>query len=443
MDFTKEIKQAEWIRFMAPLIFSAMFNQMYALINTFVVSHYQTYEAVAVIGACTAFTSFYNFAVSGMTSGFGFYIGNCIGSHEKDKFQNGFYCAVYCTGLIFLLGILLSIFIEPLLDFAKVPEVLRGRAAVYSYMVFCGGMWIGLKNILFCTIQNLGDVKLSALVSSAGTVTNTLITVFLVKNLKLDVYASALSLMLNNILICVCMSLYLYVKYRELVGIKFPWEIGKTAGIALLQNGFGKASMMVFISLGTVFMQRSVNTLSLELIAADAYAEDILNVWVELLAGVGTAAMILTGQNSRDVKSERYRKSVKTLIRYSLGMSVLGILFGYFGMPYVIRVIAGAKAEPVIFTSAVIWFRIAGIGFIGLTYLLIGRNALHAMGKWQMMPVLGFLGLLCNIACSVFVPRYGIFAVAGSYILKWGIPGMMAYVMFVKETGGWKVGKRL
>ena len=68
MDFTKDIKQKELIFFMTPLIFSAAFQQLYTLINTSVVSHYQSYEAVAVIGACTALSSLFNFAVGGMTS---------------------------------------------------------------------------------------------------------------------------------------------------------------------------------------------------------------------------------------------------------------------------------------------------------------------------------------------------------------------------------------
>ena len=68
MDFTKEIKHKDLLMFMTPLIFSAAFQQLYTVINTGVVSHYQSYEAVAVIGACTAFTSLYNFAVGGIRS---------------------------------------------------------------------------------------------------------------------------------------------------------------------------------------------------------------------------------------------------------------------------------------------------------------------------------------------------------------------------------------
>ena len=435
MDFTKDIKQRELILFMAPLIFSAAFQQLYTLINTSVVSHYQSYEAVAVIGACTALSSLFNFAVGGMTSGFGFYIGNCIGAQEREKVQKGFWGAVYLAGFILVLGAVLSGCIKPLMEFAKIPVELQKRAAVYSCMIFLGGAWVGLKNILFATIQNLGNVKFPAMISVVGTVTNTVIMVFLVAVLKLDVYASALALMINNVLICLAMAGYLWTKHRTYIGIKSFRQIGKDTWIHLLENGFGKSSMMMLISIGATFMQRSVNTLSVEMIAADTYAENTLNIWVQLLAAFGTAAMIITAQNSEDIKSRVYRKTMKMLIVHSLIFSVVGIVFGYLGMPYAVRFIAGAEVKPVVLEAAVLWFRIASIGFLGLTFLLIGRNALQTMGNWKIMPVLGGLCMAWNIICSVFVPAYGIKMIAISFILKWSTPGLLAYFLLRKNVG--------
>ena len=435
MDFTKDIKQKELIFFMTPLIFSAAFQQLYTLINTSVVSHYQSYEAVAVIGACTALSSLFNFAVGGMTSGFGFYIGNCIGAQEAEKVQKGFWGAVYLAGFILILGAVLSVCIKPLMGFAKIPVELQSRAAVYSCMIFLGGAWVGLKNILFATIQNLGNVKFPAMISVAGTVTNTLIMVFLVAVLRLDVYASALALMLNNVLICIAMSGYLWINHRELIGIRSLRQIGKDTWMLLLENGFGKSIMMMLISIGATFMQRSVNTLSVEMIAADTYAENTLNIWVQLLAAFGTAAMIITAQNSEDIKSRVYRKTMKMLIVHSLIFSAAGIVFGYLVMPYAVRFIAGSEVKPVVHEAAVLWFRIASIGFLGLTFLLIGRNALQTMGYWKIMPVLGALCMAWNIICSIFVPTYGIKIIAVSFILKWSTPGFFAYLLLRKSVG--------
>lgn len=435
MDFTKEIKQRDLLMFMTPLIFTAAFQQVYTVVNTTVVSHYQSYEAVAVMGACTAFTSLYNFAVGGMTSGFGFHIGKCIGAKDKEKTQKSFWSAVYLAGFILILGAVLSIGVRPLMMFAKIPAELQDRAAVYSCMVFLGGAWVGLKNILFATIQNLGNVKFPAMTSVVGTVTNTVIMVFLVAVLKLDVYASALALMLNNMLICAAMAGYLWFKHREFIKVIVPHKIGKDTWLLLLENGFGKSSMMMLISIGASFMQRSVNTLSVEMIAADTYAENTLNIWVQLLAAFSTAAMIITAQNSEAVKGGVYKKTMRMLFTQSLCLSAAGIVFGYFGMPYAVRLIAGSEVKEVVLEAAILWFRIASIGFIGLTFLLIGRNALQTMGNWKIMPVLGALCMIWNIICSMFVPVYGIKMIAFSYIVKWSTPGLVAFLLLRKNVG--------
>ena len=203
----------------------------------------------------------------------------------------------------------------------------------------------------------------------------------------------------------------------------------------LLENGFGKSIMMMLISIGATFMQRSVNTLSVEMIAADTYAENTLNIWVQLLAAFGTAAMIITAQNSEDIKSRVYRKTMKMLITHSLIFSAAGIVFGYFSMPYAVRFIAGSEVKPEVLEAAVLWFRIASIGFLGLTFLLIGRNALQTMGHWKIMPVLGALCMAWNIICSIFVPAYGIKMIAVSFILKWSTPGLLAYFLLRKSVG--------
>lgn len=67
-DFTKEPNKKELTLFLLPIICSGIFQQLYSLINTAVVSRYLSYEAVAVIGACSSYHSLQNFIFVGMTT---------------------------------------------------------------------------------------------------------------------------------------------------------------------------------------------------------------------------------------------------------------------------------------------------------------------------------------------------------------------------------------
>lgn len=146
-DFTRAQSGKELAFFLLPMICSGMFQQVYSLINTAVVSRYLSYDSVAVIGACQPYASMQGFVCVGMTTGFGFYLFRCIGTGDAEIFGRGFCGALYLTG------------------------------------------FLGLKNLLFCTIQGMGDSRFPGILSMLGVVTHTMLSVFLIAGLKLGVGA--------------------------------------------------------------------------------------------------------------------------------------------------------------------------------------------------------------------------------------------------------------
>lgn len=82
MDFTKDCSRHNLILFLVPLIWAELFQQVYSLINTSVVSRVLDYRAVAVIGACSGFISLRGNLMSGMLFGCGIYIGKAVGSRN-------------------------------------------------------------------------------------------------------------------------------------------------------------------------------------------------------------------------------------------------------------------------------------------------------------------------------------------------------------------------
>ena len=53
MDFTGAYRRRDFVRFLIPLIAAELFQQIYGLINTAVVSRTLNYTALAVIGSCS------------------------------------------------------------------------------------------------------------------------------------------------------------------------------------------------------------------------------------------------------------------------------------------------------------------------------------------------------------------------------------------------------
>lgn len=103
---TKENKQKfpgtnmkrEIAGFALPLAGSGLFQQMYSLVNTAVLSRELSVTAVSVLGACGAFIAMQSYLANGLTTGFGIYLSRCYGKGDAELYRKCFSAAVYLNG---------------------------------------------------------------------------------------------------------------------------------------------------------------------------------------------------------------------------------------------------------------------------------------------------------------------------------------------------------
>lgn len=431
-DFTEEPNKKELTLFLLPIICSGIFQQIYSLVNTAVVSRHLSYEAVAVIGACSSYYSMQNYIFVGMTTGFGFYIYRCIGTKDPEKIRNSFWGAFFLNGLMAVVGIFLPFFSLLLMDLLDIPSGLRADAQKYLFFLFIGSGFWGLKNLLYCTIQGMGDTRFPGFVSIAGVVTHTFLTVFLIAGLQQGVESSAMAILLNNAFLSACLLIYLFFHnknlFRWISFLKIPANVWKE----LLKNGIVKSGMMSIIGIGALFMQKAVNGLSTELIAANSYANTINSVIMEPLSAYATASGIITGQNEGCHNLKNIQKYNRYLLRRDLLWCAFFILLNLSASPYIVRFLSGSGTSMNIIWAGALWLRICCFGYPVLCILVICRNALQSMGQYKILPVLGIMESLINMVMALFVSRYGYSFVCFSVVLKWMVPGIAAGIWYRK-----------
>lgn len=429
-DFTKEQTGKELTFFLLPLVCSGVFQQVYALINTAVVSRCLTYEAVAVIGACSPFLLMQGYIFTGMTTGFSFYIFRCIGTGDRQIFRKGFWGAVFMTGVLAGLGMLLIPLSGLLMDVISVPETLRGDAGGYLFFLIVGAGILGLKNLLLCTIQGMGDSRFPGILSMAGVVSQTVLTVFFIAGLRCGVASSAFSILLNNMILSACMIFYLYRHCREWLFGRMREKIPAEIWMELLKSGINKSGMMILIGLGTLSMQKAVNRLSSEIIAANAYVGTINGVLVELYYAYAVAAGVIAGQNTGRKNVELIRFYNRKLIFRDFCWSAGFILLSLSAAPWLICLLAGSGAALEVIGAGSMGLRICCVGYPGVCLLMISRNVLQSMGDYTILPLLGFMEMMVNVVMSFLVPEYGYPVIFLAVCLKWWIPGTVAYMWY-------------
>lgn len=416
--------------FMMPLFVSGAFQSIYSLINAAVVSRVIGQNATAVIGVCSGYLSMQGYLVCGMSAGFGFVLFRCLGEEGQPRFRRAFWGSLWLVGGIALLGGGLSLFSGSLVSAAAVSNTLRLEAERYLIFLLLGSGCLGLKELLLYAVQGTGDTRFPALLSMAGVVSQTLLTLILIAGLGLGVWACALAILLNNGGLSLCLLVHLLRHGKADCRLLPPGEVGTPLWGELLRSGVAKAGMMALVGVGVIAMQRGVNRFSDATVAAVTCAGTVNELAISVFSAYATASGILTGRSTGRGDWADIRRINRTLLKGSLLWAAVFSLVYLFAAEWVLRLIVGAEAESVLLQAGAMWLHGCCLGYPGLCVLLVCRSALQSMGRNRALPFLGVLEMLSNLVMAALIPWGGFWCVCLNQILKWSLPGLVAGIEY-------------
>ena len=435
-DFTQKVNDRELGYFLFPFFLSAGFQCIYALVNTAVVSRYLSQDAVAVIGACTGCVFIFNSLLPAFISGLGIYISRCIGTGDSEEISQGFWGSVYITLTIGIICSALTLFSREILQLANVPEALMADAITYFRIILFGAGALFLKLILISTIQGMGNSTVPALTSMAGVVGQTLLVVFLIAGLHMGIAASALAMLLNHLWQIAVLALFLLTHSKDRFFFKTPVHIQRNRYLILLANGCSKGFLFVFLAIGSFVMQRMENTLPTDFIAGDAYADQFISLFTELLCAYGTAAVVIVGQNAGRGNYRRIDEYIHRLNRRSLPWYlIIGVISIVFA-PALIGSLAGSAASSEAIRAGIFEMRIVFISYPFLYALVLLRYSLQSMGDYLAMPIVGLAEMVITILMAMMIPKIGYPAVCLGLALSRigaGMTTILRYRRFIKR----------
>ena len=438
MDFTGAYSRTAFVRFLLPLMGAELFQQIYGLINTAVVSRTLDDTALAVMGACSGLLAIRGNILAGMFYGFGICLGTAVGSGDARRRTAAFSAALWYTLVLAVLGFLATFCAGWLMALGNVPHQLRAAAAPYLMLSFAGAGVIGAKLLLVVLLQAVGDTGYFSALAVLGAVTNSVLVVLFIGILRGGVACAALATVLTNGLLALFLLRYLRRKWPGLLQIAPVRELPGTIWWNLLQNGGAKTIYFFLGALGTLVLQRGINTLSPQLIAAQALALSLQSLLIAPQGELGTASAVITGQNvgaeNRQNILAYHRRLVRLFVALGVGIAALVWLAG----PFLVGLVAGAEKSPAVTGAALGWLRITVLIF-PFSFAILYRNALQALGQYGGVVLLGILEVLCSAICAgILIPCFGFTGGALGSVLSWGASALLGGILFRRVVkGGW------
>lgn len=419
-DLTKGYPAKIIIMFAIPIICGNIFQQLYNIADSKIVSTYVSTNAFAAVGATSVVSNTIIGFISGLTQGFAIPVANSYGAKDYKRMRR------YVAGTIILslavatmLTVLSLLFIGGILRALHTPSDIMQDALAYVRIILAGTILTALYNMCANVLRAVGDSKTPLYCLMTAVIINVVLDLFFVRALDMQIKGAAYATVIAQgvaALMCMC---YIGVRFREILPHGEEWKPETGQYPDLITTGLSMGLMSCIVNIGTVVLQGAINGLGTAIVAAHTAARRIFDILTVTLFSIGIAMTTYVSQNMGAGKPERVKQGVKqAIIMVTVITTVLIIICFAFAEP-VFRWLTSSDDSQII-EPAVMYSHISIIFFYVLGPLFVLRCSLQGMGR-KVIPVCSsVLEMVIKILSAQFlVPVFAYTGVAFTEPISW------------------------
>ena len=321
-DITRHI-----VLFALPLLAGNLFQQMYNMVDTWVVGRFVSNEAYAAVGTAGPIINMLIGFFMGLSSGAGVVISQFYGAKRYDQVQRTVHTAVTMTLVMGVVLTAIGMGATPfLLRFMKTPPMVMPESIAYLRIYFSGAMGMLIYNMGAAILRAVGDSKRPFYYLVVCAIANTVLDLFFVIVLGMGVQGVALATILSQG-ISAALILITLLRTRdcirlELRQLRLHWDmLGK-----IIRVGIPAAVQMAITAFANIFAQSHINFFGDNCMSGwTTYAKVDQLIFLPMQS-IALAATTFVGQNLGSGQVERARKGVNRALGLSLVMTFVAMI---------------------------------------------------------------------------------------------------------------------
>ncbi len=413
--FEQEKVSSAVIRLAIPTIISSLVMVIYNLADTYFVGllddPVQTAAVTLAAPALLAFNAINNLFGVGTSSAMSRLLGKGETEKVKDCSAFGFYCALFCAGLFFLLA---WVFLNPLVRLLGADA--DNFAATFAYMKWAVSLGAipSILNVVFAyLVRSEGNAMHASIGTMSGCILNMVLDpIFILPaGLNMGAAGAGFATFLSNCVACMYFLVLLYIRRsRTCVCIdirRFSFDKSVVADIfgvgipAAVQNLLNVTGMTVFNNFATVYGS--------EVVAAMGIVQKIQMVPLQITLGATQGIMPFVGYNYGRGNRERMKEAVMYLLKRTMLLLVLVAVAGSLASSTLIGLFIKNEAVVSYGSHFLVGFLFA-LPFACLDYTTVG--VFQAIGAGRKALLFAFLRkIVLEIPALVLlnycIPLYG------------------------------------
>ncbi len=319
VDMTQGSITKHLINFSLPLLLGNLFQQLYNMVDTWVVGNYVSNEAFSAVGTVGPVINTLIGFFLGLSSGAGVVISQYYGAGREEKVRQAVHTALMLTLVLGVVFTAAGIAMTPLmLQLMKTPAEVAPEQAAYLRIYFAGVMGLLLYNMGSGILRAVGDSRRPFYFLVVSAVLNTVLDLLFVIKFHMGVEGVAYATIIAQ---AVSALLTLWVLMRaeggirlELRALRFTWSVLRQ----IVAVGIPAALQMAITAFSNVFVQRYINYFGPDCMSGWTAYTKVDQLVILPVQSISMANTTFVGQNLGVGDTPRAKKGV----RISLWLSV-------------------------------------------------------------------------------------------------------------------------
>lgn len=427
------------LKFALPMIVGAIFQQLYNVIDMFIVGNAVGSRALAAVGATGSATFFALALVMGTTTGFSAVTAQYFGAKDFDNVRKSFTSAIYITLASIVILTFAGIYgAEPLMRLLQTPEDIRPDAVLY--LRICVGASAGqiIYNGVTAILRAVGDSRTPLIFLIISSILNVVLDIFFVWVLHMGVAGVAIATVLSQSLSAAACVVYMFKRFEIFHLKKEDFRFHTDSMLLISQIGLPAAFQSILLAIGDMTITRVVNTFGTDVVAAYATGSRIMQFSMMFCMTIAQAFSVFAGQNLGARKIDRIRRGFREICLVVAGLSLV-MTAGVFVFcdPLVRFFISSSDTHlEAIAAIARVNLRITASFYIFLGLIWLYNHTLRSMGEVMIPFVSGMTELVLKVGLSILLSRwFGYVGIWFAQPIGWVLglaPSLVRY-----HSGGW------
>ena len=311
--------------FALPLLVGNLFQQLYNMVDTWVVGNFVSNEAFSAVGTVAPITNLMIGFFSGLSSGAGVVISQNYGAGNRDRVHDTVHTAILMT---FILGVIMTFagiaFVPLAVRLANTPSEVAPQSTLYLTIYFSGLMGLMLYNMGAGIFRAIGNSLLPFLFLVFCAILNTVLDLLFVLQFGMGVdgvaYATIIAQGVSAVLIIIMLlrtnsCAKLYIK-----DLRIHWDILKK----IIQIGIPAALQMSITAFSNIFVMGYINHFGKHVMSGWTAYSKVDQLLFLPMQTIALAITTFVGQNLGARKLDRAKKGIHVALWLAIGFTTLG-----------------------------------------------------------------------------------------------------------------------